>query len=115
MPLGLPAVEAQHLLDVLNALGWCEAAGFGAAPLRCTELLAWASGTRRHLAEWEFRALRAASAAYCDAALNKDAPEPALQALDPAERPAKAGLGAALAAALNGTRKQPTEPAHEDQ
>lgn len=104
-------MEAQHLLDVLNALGWCEATGFGAAPLRCTELLAWASGTCRPLAEWEFRALRAASAAYCDAAMNKDAPEPALQALDPAERPARPGPGAALAAALNGKRPPNTDNA----
>ena len=104
-------MEAQHLLDVLNALGWCEATGFGVAPLRCTELLAWASGTRRPLAEWEFRALRAASAAYCDAAMNKDAPEPALQALDPTERPPRPGLGAALAAAINGKRRKPTDTA----
>lgn len=58
-------------------MGWCQSSGWGAAPLSAQELRAWASGTGQRWAEWEFRALRAASAAYCSQLASKDAPEPA--------------------------------------
>lgn len=107
-PLGLPGVEALHLLGELEEMGWCESGGFGPAPLSAQELRAWAWGTGQRWDEWEFRALRQASAAYCAQLARKDAPEPAQQAMDEEVKKKKPSLIGALASTLNGKPKDAT-------
>lgn len=107
-PLNLPPVEAQHLLADLNALGWCASTGMGAAPLPAAELLAWAAGTGSCWQPWEFRALRAASAAYCAAFACPPLAEPAAPAPD--APPPRGSLFKALADALNKPRQTPAAP-----
>ena len=73
----LPTVEAAHLLDALQSMGWCQPAGMGVAPLSASEILAWSTLTENPVLPWEYEALRAASAAYCSQSTRDDAIEPA--------------------------------------
>lgn len=75
--LGLPQVEAQHLLDMLQSIGWCQAAGMGIGPLSATEVYAWCQLTETVLEPWEFEVIRAASSAYCEQSGSDDPTEPA--------------------------------------
>ena len=107
-PLGLPEVEALHLLDELQALGWCESGGFGPVPLSAQELRSWAWGTGQRWDDWEFRALRSASAAYCAQLASKDAPEPAQLAADEEVKKKRPSMLRQLASTLNGNPKDAT-------
>jgi hypothetical protein len=79
LDLCFPVVEATYLIDVLNSVGWCQAAGLGIAPLTATEVLAWCQLTQTELECWEFEAIRAASSAYCQQTSSDDPTEPALE------------------------------------
>jgi hypothetical protein len=79
LDLCLPGVEAHYLLDVLHSVGWCQAAGMGLAPLTATEVYSWCQLTQTELDAWEFEAIRAASAAYCQQTTSDDPTEPALE------------------------------------
>ena len=99
MPLGLPKVEAQHLLQMLDQMGWAESGGFGPVPLSAREILAWCDGMAVELEPWEFELIRAASRAYCRQAAAKDPREPTFDAEAAGRKPG--GLAASLAATLN--------------
>lgn len=75
-PLNLPSVEAEHLLPVLDSLGWCMAAGMGVGPISAAELMAWSQGMQHPLDPWEFEAVRSASRAYCAQLASEDPREP---------------------------------------
>ena len=76
LDLGLPEVEAMHLIQALDHLGWCESAGMGVAPIRWAEIQAWQALMQACLEPWEAQAIRLASQAYCSVATDPDAPEP---------------------------------------
>lgn len=76
MPLGLPGVEAEHLLQVLRSVRFSHAAGMGVAPVSALELMAWCQGMQHPLDPWEFEAVRLASAAYCAQLSSDDDREP---------------------------------------
>lgn len=86
-------------------MGWCQSGGFGAVPLSAQELRAWAWGISQRWDEWEFRALRSASAAYCAQLASKDAPEPAQLTADEEVNKKKPSLIEALASTINGKPK----------
>jgi hypothetical protein len=75
-PLNLPDVQSAHLLTALNSLGWVQPSGMGVGMLSAVEIGAWCQFTGTVLDEWEFHAIRAASAAYASQSQNDDAEEP---------------------------------------
>lgn len=97
VPLNLPRVEATHLLQMMNALGWAEEGGMGPVPLSSREILAWCAGMATELEPWEFEIIRATSRAFCRqrAAHDPREPNPA------APQPGQVSAIRALAAALN--------------
>lgn len=76
LDLCLPEVEAMHLIEALDQLGWCESAGMGVAPIRWAEIQAWCALMQALLEPWEVQAIRMASQSYCSMATDPDAPEP---------------------------------------
>jgi hypothetical protein len=74
--LGLPHVQAEHIVRVLNDLGWCDQSGMGIRPISYAELVAWIDLTGRDLADWELRAVRAGTAAFCAQHQSEDPREP---------------------------------------
>jgi len=103
----LPEVEAQHLLRMLEQMGWSEPGGFGPVPLSSREILAWCQGMAVCLEPWEFELIRNASRAYCREASAKDPREPVFDADAPGHKPT--GLAASLAATLN-RKPDPKKP-----
>lgn len=97
-PLGLPAVEASHLLRYLNDMGWVQPSGVGMTAISSTEIMAWSNGMRVHLDPWEFEAIRRASRAYCEQFCNNDGREPTF---DPSTNQPATSAIRALASALN--------------
>jgi hypothetical protein len=76
VPLGLPAVEAQHLLEVLHSVGFSQPAGMGMAAVSFSEVMAWCQAMQHPLEPWEFEAVRAASRAFCSQLSSDDPREP---------------------------------------
>lgn len=70
--LEMPELTAPYLWPYLQDLGMCERGDMGPRPLSSTEVQAWAAGTGRVLAPWEFTALRAASRAFVAQAASDD-------------------------------------------
>jgi hypothetical protein len=76
MPLGLPYVEAAHVLGYLSGMGWSLSSGMGQAPLTSTEVQAWCMGMQVDLDPWEFEAVLLASRSYCEQLASDDGREP---------------------------------------
>jgi len=61
----LPDLETvEYLAAWWQDIGMVESGGMGQIPLSSGEVIAWATGTGRHLTPWEFSTLRQMSRAY---------------------------------------------------